>query len=58
MTGRYEVRDMAPETVQIIRRFAVVYGGTHADVLTLMAGEYAKNHEGELLAWARGETDQ
>ena len=50
------IRGVDPATVAMFRRLATFRGATYAELLTLMAGEYAITHEEELMSWARGET--
>ncbi len=49
------IRGVDSATAAMVRRLAAFRGATYAELLTLMAGEYAQRHEGELMAWARGD---
>ncbi len=49
------IRGVDSATAAMVRRLATFRGATYAELLTLMAGEYAGAHEDELMAWARGE---
>ena len=56
MTGTVlNIRGVDPTTVAIIKRMAAWKGATLAELLTLMAGEYAVKYESEIVAWARGD---